>query len=81
MAANAMAVVGIEWMVAAQGCEFHAPLATSAPLSSAIALLRQRVPALDEDRHLQPDLQAAIEGIARGDLADLHPLADLPGLA
>lgn len=81
MAANAMAVVGIEWMVAAQGCEFHAPLATSAPLSGAIALLRQRVPALDEDRHLQPDLQAAIEGIARGDLADLHPLADLPGLA
>ncbi len=80
MAANAMAVVGIEWMVAAQGAEFHAPLATSAPLATAIGLLRERVPRLDEDRHMQPDLQAAIERITNGDLVQALSANPLPGV-
>ena len=81
MAANAMAVIGIEWMVAAQGTEFHAPLTTSAPLVAAIGLLRERVPHLDEDRHMQPDLQAAIERIANGDLVQTLGAHPLPGVA
>ncbi len=80
MAANAMAVIGIEWMVAAQGTEFHAPLATSAPLAAAIGLLRERVPHLDEDRHMQPDLQAAIERITNGDLVQALGANPLPGV-
>ena len=80
MTANAMAVIGIEWMVAAQACEFHAPLVTSVPLSAAIGLLRERVPRLDDDRHLQPDLQSAIERITRGDLAQALSALALPGV-
>jgi histidine ammonia-lyase len=80
MTANAMAVIGIEWMVAAQGVEFHAPLATSAPLAAAIALLRERVARLDDDRHLQPDLQSAIERITRGDLVQTPHANSLPGV-
>ena len=33
MAENAMAVIAIEWLCAAQGCDFHAPLTTSTPLA------------------------------------------------
>ncbi len=34
MVENAVAVVGIELLAAAQGCDFHAPLASSAPLEA-----------------------------------------------
>ena len=40
MAENAFAVVGIELLAAAQGCDFHAPLASSAPLEAVRARLR-----------------------------------------
>ena len=59
MAENAGSVVGIELLAAAQGCDFHAPLASSAPLERVRAHLRGRVPHLDEDRFLAPDLAAA----------------------
>ena len=42
MAENAMAVIGIELLAAAQGCDFHAPLSSSAPLEAVRALLRER---------------------------------------
>jgi histidine ammonia-lyase len=80
MTANAMAVIGIEWMVAAQGCEFHAPLTTSVPLAAAIARLREQVAHLDDDRHMQPDLQAAIASIVSGDLIGALPQTELPGV-
>jgi histidine ammonia-lyase len=80
MTTNAMAVIGIEWMVAAQGCEFHAPLTTSAPLAAAIARLREQVAHLDDDRHMQPDLQAAITCIVNGDLIGALPQTSLPGV-
>ncbi len=38
MAENAVNVVGIELLAAAQGCDFHAPLASSAPLERVRAL-------------------------------------------
>ncbi len=59
MAANTAVIVGIELMAAAEGIGFHAPLATSAPLAEAIALLRAKVPPLVRDRFLAPDLAAA----------------------
>ena len=79
MVANAEAVLGIEWLAAVQGCEFHKPLASSAPLEAARALLRGHVPALDEDRHFHPDMEAANALIREGSLAGVTGLS-LPGI-
>ena len=43
MTSNAAGVIGIELLAAAQGCDFHAPLTSSAPLESVRALLRAQV--------------------------------------
>lgn len=83
MADNAMVVIAIEWMAAAQGCDFHAPLCTSAPLAAAVALLRTRVAHLSDDRHIQPDMQAAIDMVKSGALlqcASPHTRDPLPGV-
>src|SRR5271168_962294 len=58
MAKNADAVVAIELLAAAQGCDFHAPLKSSAALEAVRALLRAQVPHLTDDRHFHPDMQA-----------------------
>ena len=50
MADNVAAIIGIELLAAAQGCDFHRPLASSAPLEQCATLLRREVPHLDEDR-------------------------------
>ncbi|HLJ72625.1 MAG TPA: aromatic amino acid lyase, partial [Roseiarcus sp.] len=63
---NAFAVIGIELMVAAQGCDFHAPLQSSARLESLRAAIRARIAHLDDDRHLRPDIEAATEVIRSG---------------
>ncbi|EGF90925.1 histidine ammonia-lyase [Asticcacaulis biprosthecium C19] len=60
MADNAFGVLGIELLAAAQGCDFHAPLTSSAALERVRALVRAWVPALDDDRHFHPDLTKAI---------------------
>ena len=58
MAENVDAVVGIELLAAAQGCDFHAPLASSAPLEAVRALLaRRRCRRCDDDRYLHPDME------------------------
>ena len=80
MLANAEAVLGIELLAAVQGCDFHAPLISSPALEAARALLRGQVPALDEDRHFHPDMEAANALIRSGALAASVGLA-LPGLA
>ena len=60
MAENLAAVIGIELLAAAQGCDFHAPLASSVPLERARAILRSSVPTLTDDRHFAPDIAAAL---------------------
>ena len=69
MVANAQAVIGIEYLAAVQGLEFHAPMRTSAPLETARDLLRGVVPALDQDRHFHPDMEAANVLVRDGQLA------------
>lgn len=59
MAENTATILGIEWLAAAQGVDFHRPLATSEPLRRAHATLRARVPFYDEDRLFAPDIEAA----------------------
>ena len=83
MAENAMAVIGLDCMAAAQGCDFHAPLRTSAPLAAAVALLRTQVAHLSDDRHIQPDMQAAIDMVKSGALlqcANSPASTPLPGV-
>jgi histidine ammonia-lyase len=78
MADNVAGVLGIEFLAAAQGCDFHAPLRSSGTLESARALLRARVPMLDEDRYFHPDMAQAQALVSTGELAEL---AHLPGVA
>jgi histidine ammonia-lyase len=79
MAANLGHVLGIELLAAAQGCDFHAPMASSPPLEAVRALLRASVPMLDEDRHFSPDMEAATALIRSGAVvtASGYPLPSL----
>jgi histidine ammonia-lyase len=69
MAENAATIVAIELLAAAQGCDFHNPLKSSAPLEAARARLRERVPTLDHDRYFAPDIAAAADIVHSGRLA------------
>ncbi|MEN3746435.1 histidine ammonia-lyase [Sphingomonas sp. HF-S3] len=73
MAENLGQVIGIEYLAAVQGCDFHAPLRSSDRLERARTILRDRVPTLDEDRYFAPDM-----AIARSLLRELE--TDLPGV-
>ena len=66
MAENALAVVGIELLAAAQGCDFHAPLRSSAPLEAVRAGVRAEVPHLDDDRYFHPEIVAATRLVQSG---------------
>jgi len=80
MAENATAIIGIEWLAAAQGVDFHAPLASSEPLEAARASLRKDVPTLADDRHFHPDMGRATALVRSGALvAGAGDL--LPGVA
>ncbi len=81
MAANARAVVAIEALAAVQGCDFHAPLASSVALERARAIIRFAVPKLDDDRHFHPDIAAAIALVEQNALIDAADDIRLPGLA
>jgi histidine ammonia-lyase len=78
MADNVAGVIAIEYLAAAQGCDFHAPLTSSDALESVRALLRTTVPTLDEDRYFHPDIAHAQALVVSGELASL---ASLPGVA
>jgi len=78
MADNLSSIIGIEYLAAAQGCDFHAPLTSSAVLEAARTQLRKQVPKLEEDRYFHPDMAAATALVKSGSLA---ALAQLPGLA
>jgi len=62
-------VLGMEYLAAAQAIEFHRPGRTSAVLERAVERLRERVPRLEEDRYLAPDIAIASEIVPT--LADL----------
>ncbi|MBB4631132.1 histidine ammonia-lyase [Sphingosinicella soli] len=77
MAENLASVLAIEYLAAAQGCDFHAPLASSPVLEQARAALRRDVPTLEDDRHFHPDIVAATRIVNAGTLAALTELAVL----
>jgi histidine ammonia-lyase len=65
---RAREVVAIEVLCACQAIDLLAPLTTSAPLARVHALVRSRVPVLDEDRAPAPDIAAIAALIASNDL-------------
>lgn len=81
MAENAMLVVAIELLAAAQGCDFHGALLSSAPLEAVRALLRAKVPTLGDDRYMHPDIMAAADLVRSGALVATAGAAFLPAVA
>lgn len=80
MAANAAAVIGIELIAAAQGCDFHQGLTSSASLEAVRKTLRARIPPLANDRYLYPDIQCAAELVRSGQIAEAAAGVTLPGV-
>ncbi|TPE53039.1 histidine ammonia-lyase [Amaricoccus solimangrovi] len=68
MVANLEHILGVEALCAAQGVEYRAPLATSAPLRAVIARLREEVPSLAGDRYVAPELATAARLVRDGAL-------------
>ncbi|QOT73780.1 histidine ammonia-lyase [Sphingobium fuliginis] len=79
MVANAEAVIGIELLAGAQGCDFHAPLRSSQALERVRATLRGQVPHLEEDRHFHADMEVANLLVRGGAVVEAAGL-DLPGV-
>ena len=77
MVDNLRNIVAIEWLAAAQGCDFHAPLRSSESLETVRSLIRAEVPMLEEDRYFAPEIETAAALIARGVLVGIF---DLPGV-
>ncbi len=66
MTGNLRQILAIELLAACQGCDFHAPLTSSAPLERVRALVRSRVPHLAADRYLAPEIAEAAALIGSG---------------
>ena len=78
MAQNALAIVAIELLAAAQGCDFHAPLHSSAVLDAVRATVRAVLPPLAEDRHMEPDIAAALDLVRSGAITAAAQAISLP---
>jgi histidine ammonia-lyase len=70
MARNAGNVVAIEALAAAQACDFHAPMTSSAALEAVRGVIRGAVPHLEEDRYFHSDLAAAERLVLAGSLVE-----------
>ena len=80
MVENASTIIGIELLAAAQGCDFHAPLASSASLQALRGVIRAQVAPLREDRYLHPDLLAATTIVREGRAITAVAQTPPPGL-
>ncbi len=65
---NLVRILGVELLCAAQGIEMRAPLVTSVTLSNVVKNLREKIPALKQDRYLADDLEIAAQILKSGDL-------------
>ncbi len=79
MIENATAIVAIELLAAAQGCDFHAPLLSSESIEAVKARVRREVPHLDDDRYLHPEFERAIAMVRAGSVIDVAGVP-LPGM-
>ncbi|MCH7766144.1 MAG: aromatic amino acid lyase, partial [Acidobacteria bacterium] len=65
VADNVRTILAVELLCACQGIDLLAPLKTSPALQRALAALRRRVPMLEADRELAPDIEAARQLISQ----------------
>ncbi|MFS4581533.1 histidine ammonia-lyase [Phaeobacter sp. C3_T13_0] len=70
MNTNLSVILGVEMLCAAQGVEARDPLKTSARLRDVLAMLREEIPPLAEDRYLAPDIETASAMVRTGRVAD-----------
>jgi histidine ammonia-lyase len=63
---NSAGVVAIELIAAAQGIDYHAPLATSPALAELHAAIRRRSPHLEADRMLADEITALQTDVLNG---------------
>jgi histidine ammonia-lyase len=69
VAQNVEAILALEALAAAQGIDLLAPLQPARRTGAARALIRERVPPLEHDRVMEPEIQAAIALVHEGALA------------
>ncbi|NRA87241.1 MAG: histidine ammonia-lyase [Rhizobiales bacterium] len=72
MIRNVNYIIGIELLLGAQGVEFRAPLKTSQHLQDIIAHLRTKVPPLNDDRFVAPDVENAADIVTQGTIISTH---------
>ena len=63
---NVQHVIGIELMCAAQGVEYRRPLRAARSVEDALAVVRELVPPLAQDRVLAPDITVLADAVAAG---------------
>jgi histidine ammonia-lyase len=80
MARNTSAVIGIELLAAAQGCDFHRGLASSTCLENVRQAIRAKIAPLDDDRHMHPDMEEANKLVRTGAVVRALGPIRLPGL-
>ena len=66
MAENTATVIGIELLAAAQGIEFHRPLASSPDLEKVFAIVREAAAPYARDHYFAPDIARATAGVSAG---------------
>jgi len=81
MARNTTAIIGIELLAAAQGCDFHRGLTSSKCLENVRRTVRAKIATLDDDRHMHPDLEEANILVRSGSVVRALDPIRLPGLA
>jgi histidine ammonia-lyase len=81
MAHNAAAIIGIELISAAQGCDFHGGMRSSAALEAVRKLVRAHIAPLVNDRYLHTDISHAIALVRSGALLQAIAGIALPGIA
>jgi len=65
---NAQAILGIEFMAAAQALDFRKPLKPSPAVQAAYEVIRKYVAFLEEDRPLYPDINKMKEVVQSGEI-------------
>ncbi|MGB7287479.1 MAG: histidine ammonia-lyase [Salaquimonas sp.] len=74
MNANLNVIIGVEYLCAAQGVEFRAPLKTSSVLQAALACIRKSVPSIKEDRFLAGDIETIAQMVRDGSISSAAAL-------
>lgn len=80
MVESAFAVIAIELLAAAQGCDFHAPLTSSDALEAVRKRIRADIAHLDDDRYFHADIEKALALVRSGAVLAVAGEAVLPGL-